>query len=171
VRGCRSGDIDAFDAFVNQFTAVIMRRVSRLAVPASDCADVCQEVLIAAAAQLQSGRFHERAALATWLHHIATGKAIDYHRRRSARDRAVVGARRDARHCTAGREQGALLKEALAILPPRDRLAFVRFYVCGLPVEEIARAMGLSVSRTREILTMTKAQVTRALADRRNWRG
>jgi hypothetical protein len=40
-----------------------------------------------------------------------------------------------------------------------------------LPVEEIARAMGLSVSRTREILTMTKAQVTRALADRRNWRG
>lgn len=140
-----------------------MRRVSRLAVPASDRADVCQEVLIAAIAPLRKGRFHEHAALATWLHHIATGRAIDYHRRRSGRDRAIVGTGRDARSLTTIQYQGILLREALSILPSRERPAFLRFYVRGLPVEKIAGTMGLSVSRTREILTKTKAQVSRAL--------
>ncbi len=56
-----------------------------------------------------------------------------------------------------------LLTETLSSLSSRERLAFVRFYVRGLPVEAVAGAMGLSVSRTREILTKTKAQVSRAL--------
>ena len=163
VRGCRSGDPDAFDALVMQFTPLIERRLARLSVPVADRAVVRQEVLVAAAAQLQKGRFRQHAGLTTWLYCIATGKAVDHHRRHATRERVIGNAVGSCDRLTTTRQYVAMLSEALAPLPLRERLAFIRFYVHGLPVEKVAAAMGLSPSRTRELLTMTKALVTRAL--------
>ncbi len=111
-------------------------------------------------------RFAGQADPATWLIAIARRKLVD-HFRRGYRER-----RRDLRlverggpdHVAAWRASSALadVREAIDSLPGDQRIALVLHVVDGLPVRDVALAIGRSEDATESLIRRARAAFRRA---------
>lgn len=121
-----------------------------------DARDICQEVWLTVWRELP--RYRGEAKFTTWLHPIATRKALDHLRkRRRWFDRFLPfatgpddhdgvpepAAETDARDDAGKAERAELLKRALDALPPKQRAVLALREVEGLSYEEIAQATSL----------------------------
>lgn len=79
----RGGDRDAFDVLVSRHLAGVWRIVWRIVRSDADAEDVTQEVFLAAWRSI--AKFRGEAAFSTWLHRIATTRAINHVQRASER--------------------------------------------------------------------------------------
>ncbi|MDI1337628.1 MAG: sigma-70 family RNA polymerase sigma factor [Lacunisphaera sp.] len=156
LRRAQQGDETAFGVLMRTHYEPVFRLVYAIIRHEADARDVCQEVWLTVWKQLPA--FRGEAKFTTWLHPIATRRAIDHLRKRrrwfdrflpfSVGDDAVESVPEpvttdDARQQTEGRERTAQLKHALDSLPPKLRTVLALREVQGLSYEEIAQAAAI----------------------------
>ncbi|HYK82823.1 MAG TPA: sigma-70 family RNA polymerase sigma factor [Gemmatimonadales bacterium] len=171
VAKARAGDRAAFGVLVERYAAAA-RRVARAVLGDPDDADdAAQDALLSALVKLE--QYDPRRPFGPWLLRIVANAATDRRRRRTVRraeplepGRVAGGTRPDTtaeRHALAQR-----LREALAQLPERRRLAVVLFDVEGYSHAEIAGILGIPEGTVRSEVFHARRQLRPLLAD---WKG
>lgn len=148
------GDRDAFDTLSARFGLRLRRAAMRVLDDPAAAEDVAQDALLRAWTRAASYR-PEQASVATWLHRIAVNAAID--RLRAARpsieipeDLADAGP--SAELALAGRQRHALLRDAIASLPDRQRAAITLTYGEGWSGQRAANALLVSARALEGLL-------------------
>ena len=164
------GDRGAFGELVARY-ADQARRVARSVLQDPDDADdAAQDAFLAALVKLE--QFDPSRPFGPWLMRIVANAATDRGRRRRVRraeplDEGLIagGQRPDA---VAEREVlGARLREALAELPDRRRMAVVLFDVEGYSHTEIGEILGMPEGTVRSEVFHARRRLRTLLAD---WR-
>ena len=154
------GDQEAFRSLVETHSRYVFNVAYRLTGSASDAEDVVQTTFLRAYQQLS--RFEARADFRTWLHRITVNCSIDLIR--SRRHREVGHDPEDLEVHSAGTEPPAApgpdrlalsgeirdrVARGMAQLSASERLAFTLRHVEGLPIREVAQAMGLKTEAAK----------------------
>ena len=162
----RRGDHDAFTALVD-LTLVRLDSVARLIVRDQELArDAVQDTYIRAWRDLPGLRDPDR--FDAWLHRLIVNASLDQVRRRRRRLIEVeltpieMPATTDVAGEVADRD---MLEEALACLEPGHRAVVVLHYFLGMPLPEVAAAIGIPLgtakSRLHHALATMKSAVLR----------
>lgn len=156
LRRAQAGDEAAFGAIMRSHYERTFRLVYAIVRHEADARDVCQEIWLTVWRELP--KFRGDARFSTWLHPIATRRALDHLRKRrrwfdrflsydsggdaveSAPEPATT---EDAGQFAEGGERRAALHAALAALPPKLRAVLALREVEGLSYEEIAQAVSI----------------------------
>jgi len=163
-----AGDRAAFGALVERYAGVA-RRVARAVLGNPDDADdAAQDAMLLALVKLD--QYDARRPFGPWLLRIVANAATDRRRRRSVRrveplDAGLTagGPRPDA---TAERRAlNGRLREALAELPERRRMAVVLFDVEGYSHAEIAAVLGIPEGTVRSEVFHGRRRLRALLAD------
>ncbi len=164
------GDREAFGTLVERY-AEQARRVARAVLQDPDDADdAAQDAFLSALTKLD--QYDTARPFGPWLMRIVANAATDRRRRRKVRTAAPLderlvagGARPDTdaeRQVLRGR-----LREALAALPERRRIAVVLFDVEGYSHAEIAQVLGIPEGTVRSEVFHARRRLRGLLAD---WR-
>jgi RNA polymerase sigma-70 factor (ECF subfamily) len=163
-----AGDRSAFGVLVERYAAVA-RRVARAVLGnAEDADDAAQDAMLSALVKLD--QYDPRRPFGPWLLRIVANAATDRRRRRTVRqveplDAAFTagGPRPDT---TAERRAlGERLRQALAELPERRRVAVVLFDVEGYSHAEIAAVLGIPEGTVRSEVFHARRRLRALLAD------
>jgi RNA polymerase sigma-70 factor (ECF subfamily) len=171
----RDGNSEAFRALVERHSRAVFRLAHRMTGNPSDAEDVVQETFLKAYRQL--GRFESRANFSTWLHRIAVNCSIDLIRSRPHREAAhdasdleemgTLGTQ-DMPQQTPERlmlstEVQDRIGEAMTMLSPRERAAFVLRHFEGHSIEDISRSLGLKSNATKHSIFRAVRKMRAAL--------
>ena len=163
----RAGDGAAERALYDRHVDRVYRLAFRLAGDDDLAREFTQETFIRAFERLDT--FRGEAALATWLHSIATSVALNglrkvkrFRQRETDLDAAdgVVGTRR-----TAEPDLKRRLTQAIDALPIGYRTVFVMHDVEGYTHQEIGAALGVETGTSKAQLSRARAKLREALAD------
>jgi RNA polymerase sigma-70 factor (ECF subfamily) len=162
------GDREAFDVLSARYGLRLRRAAMRVLDDPAAAEDVAQDALLRAWTKAASYR-PEQAAVGTWLHRIAVNAAID--RLRATRHSSEIpedlaDAGPSAELALAGRQQHALLREAIASLPERQRAAITLTYGEGWSGQRAADALRVS-ARALEGLLHRSRKALRAYIEER----
>ncbi len=157
----RDGDRDAFGELMQLHYELTFRTVLAIVRHEHDARDLCQDVWLKIWQDLPA--YRGDAKFTTWLHPIATRRAIDHLRKRrrwfdrflpflrndapdSPRERSAPAAPEpaapdDTRDHLQQTEAADRYERALAALPPRHRAVLAMREIQGLSYEDIARAL------------------------------
>jgi len=156
LRRAQAGDEAAFGVIMRSHYERIFRLVYAMVRHEHDARDICQEIWLTVWQQLPT--FRGDAKFTTWLHPIATRRALDHLRKRrrwfdrflpfSTGDAEIESAPEpvstdDTRQGSDQADRSAQLKKALDTLPPKLRAALALREIEGLSYEEIAQASGI----------------------------
>jgi RNA polymerase sigma-70 factor, ECF subfamily len=155
------GDNDAFRSLVERHSRYVFNVAYRLTGSAADAEDVVQTAFLRAYQQLS--RFEARADFRTWLHRITVNCAIDLIRGRRHRevghdpdDLEAQSAGNTGTQESPGPDRLLLSTEirdrvaaGMGQLSASERLAFTLRHVEGLPIREVALAMGLKTEAAK----------------------
>ena len=147
-----AGDRAAFGVLVERYAASV-RRVARAVLGDPDDADdAAQDGILAALVKLR--HYDPGRPFGPWLMRVVANAATDRRRRRRVRhteqlDPGLVAGGTTPDVETDRRALGRRLREALAQLPERRRLAVVLFDVEGYSHAEIGRTLGLPEGTVR----------------------
>jgi len=144
----------------------------------ADAEDVTQDVLVQVIRKLDT--FRGDSQLTTWLHRVTVNAALAYRQKRANRQkRETHDADTDALEVSDGpvarwnvgpdepvlaAEQTAVIEEAIGHLPGPFRDVYVLADVEGLPNQEIADLLGLSVPAVKSRLHRARLRMRDALA-------
>jgi RNA polymerase sigma-70 factor, ECF subfamily len=154
----------------------VWRLASQLCRHREDAEDVTHSALVKAAQHLDGFRWE--ASVRTWLHRIATNECRMLRRRRvplsldELLEEAATAAHQPAEPSAPepGPEEAAVKAEtrrqvvsALGGLPDRYRTAVLLKDGLGLPAEQVAAAMGVTVPAVRSLLHRARSQLRERL--------
>ncbi|MGO9873912.1 MAG: RNA polymerase sigma factor [Acidimicrobiia bacterium] len=145
--------MDDFEEFFAQHYSPV-RRALTLALGSAELADdAAQEAFIRAC--VRWSRVHSMPRPAAWVYVTATNIARDHLRRAGRREHleSCKGLPESVRDVAIGAAVGVDIREALATLAPRQRMAIVLRYLADLTNEEVANAMGCSVGTVKSTLS------------------
>jgi RNA polymerase sigma-70 factor (ECF subfamily) len=164
----REGDRAAFGLLVVRYAAPVRRLARAVLGDPDDADDAAQDAFLSALVKL--GQYDEQRPFGPWLMRIAANAATDRRRRRSVRRAEPLG--RDLRagspqpDIVAQRRTLAVrLREALANLPERRRLAVVLFDVEGYSHAEIGRILNIPEGTVRSEVFQARRALRGLLAD------
>lgn len=169
----RSGDTGAFEILLRQHERLVLGSASRLLGHADDAKDAAQEVFLRLFKY--AGSLDPDQPLGPWLYRVTVNVCRDAVRQRMAA-RLVFAQDDPAGHpggAIDGGVEGALLtrqrrrvmREALAEMPERERLALVLRDIEGLETHDVARMLGTSEVTVRTQVSRGRLRLTR-LVDR-----
>lgn len=151
----REGDMSALSELVHRSQTEVYTLALRLTGNEEDARDVVQDTYVRVMKGIR--RFRGEAAISTWLYRITANTAYTFlHRRKRARTQPLSeleevlalpeasGERPDEAVLTS--ELRDRLQAAVAALPPPYRSVVVLKDIYGLPHEEIAESLGISVT-------------------------
>ena len=168
------GDHGAFRSLVERHSRYVFNVAYRLTGSASDAEDVVQTTFLRAYQQLS--RFEARADFRTWLHRIAVNCSIDLIR--SRRHREIGHEIEDLEyHSAAGEDRSdpgperlllsSQIRErvsaGMAQLSASERRAFTLRHVEGLPIRDVALAMGLKTEAAKNSIFRAVRKMRAAL--------
>jgi RNA polymerase sigma-70 factor (ECF subfamily) len=169
VERARHGDHEAFTAIVD-LTVARLDAAARLILRDPELArDAVQESLIRAWRDLPGLRDPDR--LDAWLHRLIVNACLDIARRRQRRPIEVEiidldrPAASDISSDVANRQ---VLDEALRRLDPPHRAVVVLHYFLGMPVPDVAKAIGIPVGTAKSRLHYALATMRDDLTDEVN---
>ncbi len=140
-----------------------MAAIHRLVVDRHDAEDVEQDVLVNVARSI--GSFRSDARFTTWLHTVARNTAVDFLRRRretlSLDEAAPLTAAARMSSVIATR---AVVRAAVADLPPEYREPVTLRDLEHLPYQEIADRLGLNLNTTKSRIFRGRALLAGAVA-------
>ncbi len=151
VQRCLQGDNAGFDLLVKKYQRQVFSLCYRMLGDADEAADAAQESFVKAYNALQS--FRQDASFLTWIFRIAHNFCLDAGRRRSVRkadslDEMMANAP-ELPSADPSPEEWAMKKQeaervrgAILRVPERYRSALVMFYLNGLTIREISKALG-----------------------------
>lgn len=155
-RLAQSGDRAAFETLYDRYLSPIYNRL-RAMLPPEAVEDVTQEVFIAAMQSI--GGYRGQASFRTWLAAIARHKVMDYYRK-SSRQPATFSLDDEANDLadpSAEYEEGVLVRAVLQRLPAHYQEVLLLRFAEGMPFEQVAQTLGLS-------LEAAKSRYRRAIA-------
>lgn len=164
VTAWRRGDQDAAREVVAHFGPTLLRVALALCPRAEDAEDVVQDALLRAHRAL--GTFDPaRGVLHGWLIGIAANRARQVRRGLARYTLLLTRIARDSYFVSTSdpplRGDLELARRRLAMLPPREREAFVLVEIEELSSTEAARAMRISDSTVRVLVTRARARLQR----------
>lgn len=157
VERCRAGDLIAFEALVEKYKQRAYRLAYQVLRDQEEALDVAQEAFIKAYQSLP--RFKGQSAFYTWLFRIIVNLAMDRHRQRAARQRAL-GAEEvlpeewerlapaegpDPEDEASMAERRRRIEAALDALPPHHRAIIILGDIEGLSYREIAGVLEIPI--------------------------
>lgn len=175
------GEERGVEELVDRYAGWIRRVACRILADEAEADEVTQDVLLSVVRKIQT--FRGDAALSSWIYRIAVNAA--YQRLRSRRSRAEVSLGSfspafdpEGRHAepvtdwssevedpaVAAEVRGAI-EQALARLPDDYRIVVVLRDVEGLPNNEVAQALGLTVAAVKSRLHRARLFLREQLAD------
>ncbi|MBI2914052.1 MAG: sigma-70 family RNA polymerase sigma factor [Chloroflexi bacterium] len=165
----RQGDLDAFNRLVEHYQRPVYNLCLRMLASPQAAEDATQDAFIAAYRAIDRFR---GGGFRAWLFRIAANACYDELRRRRSRpalslDAPAAGQRPldlphpgPPLHEHAQRlELARALQQALAALPPDQRLAVILCDVQGLDYAEIARVTGVSLGTVKSRLNRARARL------------
>jgi RNA polymerase sigma-70 factor (ECF subfamily) len=175
-----AGDRDAFRVLVERHSATIFRLAYRLTGNHHDAEEIVQEAFLRAYQKLE--QFASQANFATWVYRIAANYTIDRMRQRKKEDarkvapsaeltddidsdplRQVPDAAPSPERLTQSVELRQEMENALEGLTPAERTAFVMRHCDGCGIEEIAGALRLNASATKNTVFRAVQKLRHAL--------
>ena len=178
LRRAQGGDEAAFGIIMRAHYERTFRLVCAILHNEADARDVCQEVWLKVWKQLPTFRGDSR--FSTWLHPIATRRALDHLRKRrrwfdrflpydtgdeNAVEVAEPATTENAGSLAEGNETVARVRAALASLPPKHRAVLALRELEGLSYEEIAEATGLPAGTVMSRLHHARRLLAEKLKD------
>ena len=162
-------DRAAVEALARDYRSVLLRYFDRRAIPQADLEDAVQEVF---ARLLRRDGDAPIETIESYLFQTAASVAVDFHRRAVARGRGTHLPYDDRLHAVAdfsperihgGREDIAVVMEALLELPERTRAAFLMARFEKMRLAEIAKRLNLSIGGVEKNVRKAMAHVTARL--------
>jgi RNA polymerase sigma-70 factor (ECF subfamily) len=155
----RAGDREGFRLLVERHSRALFRLAHRMTGNQHDAEDVVQEAFLRAYRRLD--QFEDRSQVGSWLFRIASNCAYDLLRSRQRRDRhlerdddGLVEARpaSDAgpERLAEGADVRRGVRAAMDEMSDRERSAFALRHFEGWSIAEIAAALGLDESATKQ---------------------
>jgi len=174
-----NNDSDAVEQFFVEYEPAVSRYIVHTVpdITEEDLADVVQETFIGVLRSLKD--YRGDSSLTTWVLRIAHYKAVDALRRRQVmnkREEAIenmssdevsfVGAASaDVEEDVVDEQDIALVRRALASLPPDQRQALTLRYVNGLRVDDVAATMNVSRRKAELLITKGRAALKERLIE------
>jgi RNA polymerase sigma-70 factor (ECF subfamily) len=168
----QAGDREAFGELVRRYAASA-RRVARAVLGnLEDADDAAQDGFLSALRHV--GRYDPNRPFGPWLLRIVANAATDRLRRRRVRTADAIPPTLAARDPGPDREADksalhAALRQGLAALPERQRVAVVLFDVEGYTHAEIAEVLGIPVGTVRSHVFHARRALRTALAAWKDW--
>lgn len=157
-RAARGGDLDAFEILVRRY----QRRVYALAYQhlrdPDEAQDLAQEVFVRLYRNLD--RFDPARPFDPWFWRVAANVAASYRRRRR-----TVHAELPEDAAAPATEDTLPLERALGEISEDLRLPVLLHYYADLPLEEVATALGISLSAAKSRLHRARGVLRRLLAE------
>ena len=183
----QSGNEDAFGTLMRSHYEPVFRLVNSMLRDEHSARDVCQEVWLTVWKNLRS--FRGDAKFSTWVHPIATRRAIDHLRGRkrwfsrfipfvtdasssdsdaggdriSAAPEAIAAG--DPRQDLERRERNERFERAIAALPPKHRAVLALREVQGFSYDEIADNLGIARGTVMSRLFHARRLLVQKLGD------
>ena len=166
VERARRGEPDAIEFVARRALRLALRTAAATVGSREDAADIAQDVAIDVLRGLRGLRDPSR--LDPWVHRITARRALRHLRSRRGRvrtERDLAGLL-DSEHPVTSVGEAELaerwsatpaMRQALAQLPPRQRLALALRYVAGLTDTEIASALGCRRGTAGALLSRGRA--------------
>jgi RNA polymerase sigma-70 factor (ECF subfamily) len=169
-----SGDAESFEALVSLYEQRIYQIAYRFVENPQDAEDVLQETFLKAFENLQ--KFRGESSFYTWIVQIAVNASLQrINRRRKhptvplemdgtesedfAPPKEIVVWDEDPERLYAKKEQQGILERAITALPLIYRTVFLLKDVEGLPMEEVARSLGISVPAAKSRLLRARLEL------------
>lgn len=163
VRRLRAGEREAFADLMALTEARVLALAWRILGDRHLAEDAAQETYLRVFRSLDSYRLGER--FEAWLVRIAVHVCYDLARKRGPRPvevaslEALPGEAAEAEAAILLDQRRALIRRALATLPPGERIALVLRDLEGLTSEEVARILGLRPATVRSQVASARAKV------------
>lgn len=159
----KGGDRLAFDVLCDRYLPVVYNRLRAL-LPPEAVDDVTQEVFIAAVRAIR--RYRATATFRTWISAIARHKVADFYRARGRQPQTVEldPDINDVAEQSTWQEQ-ALVRMALQHLPDHYQEVLLLRFTEGLPFQDVAESLGLSLEATKSRYRRAMAAITEALGE------
>jgi RNA polymerase sigma-70 factor (ECF subfamily) len=163
-----SGDTGAFRALMEKHQLGVMRMIYRYTGAHHEAEDLAQDIFLKI--YKVAGSYTPRARFKTWLYRVVTNHCLNFHRSRKKHkydctlDPALSESDIPDQSCKGEVPEGyaerklqqeelkAAVQNALAKLPDRQRMAVILFPFEELSYEEIAQALGCSLSAVESLL-------------------
>lgn len=168
-----AGDREAFGELVLRFAGQARRVAQAILRDPDDADDAAQDGFLSALKHL--GRYDPARPFGPWLMRIVANAAADRRRRRKVRRTDPIPLTAASRRAGPDVEADRTgfrdaLKDALAELPERQRIAVVLFDVEGYSHREIAETLGVPEGTVRSDVFHARRTLRAALAPWRNWK-
>mgnify|MGYP002379934510 CR=1 FL=1 len=188
IQQAQAGGEEAFGTLMRLHYEPVFRHVCAMLRDEHSARDVCQEIWLTVWKNL--GTFRGEAKFSTWVHPIATRRAIDHLRSRKrwfsrfipfrtdtdgTSDEAAGGDRveaapeasdaSDPRQALERREGDARFERAINSLPPKHRVVLALREIQGLSYEEIAAQTGLARGTVMSRLFHARRMLVQKLGD------
>ena len=173
VEQVKKGDAAAFEVLFGRFSPQVYRQAMRLLANPVEAEEVLQEVFLTVYTKCQN--FRGEAAFSTWLYRLTANAAISRLRQHQRHPETALEAAleeylpqfsADGHHLVrpvidwsqelekrlADQEMRAIIQQALAELSPLDKAVVVLSDLEGLPNQEIAEILELTVSAVKSRL-------------------
>jgi RNA polymerase sigma-70 factor, ECF subfamily len=147
------GDSDAMRALYDRFAPAVRRFLLALVRDRAAAEDALQETFTRAIDRVST--LHEGDRVAPWLFGIARNVSLEHRRRRrrdgdaGGRDGVEVGHGRTPEAAMLGEETARVVERALTAMSEDRRAALLLRVDHGLPYEDIAAAMGWTLSKAK----------------------
>jgi RNA polymerase sigma-70 factor (ECF subfamily) len=167
------GDEAAFEELVGRHQHSILNTIHRYVGDRSAADDIAQEVFVIV--WNKSGTFKGKSQFATWLYRIVVNQCLQFRRKKKQAlvsldgldpDRPPETLQTDADNERAAR--AAAVKQAVADLPERQRMALVLSHYQGHSYREIAEMMDTSVPSVESLIFRARDELRRTLLGLRN---
>lgn len=156
----RAGDREGFRLLVERHGRTLYRLAHRMTGNAHDAEDVVQETFLRAYRRLD--QFEDRAQVGSWLFRIAANCGYDLLRARQRKERrgeghlgldvaeALPADEAGPQRLAEGRDVRRRVTAAMDAMSDRERSAFTLRHFEGWTIAEIAEALGLDESATKQ---------------------
>lgn len=175
---CQQQDHQAFGQLIDRYGGTVLNVIARMIGNQTDAQDVAQETFVAAFKSINNFRSDSR--FSTWVHRIAVNKAKDYLRtqgRRQERENSKhreddgsdpimdIADDRTPEHGASDKETAYHVEQAIQLLSPLYREAFVLKHVEGMDYEEMTQLLGVG----RDVLKMRVYKARIKLSQELGW--
>ncbi len=175
---CQQQDHQAFGQLIDRYGRTVLNVIARMIGNQTDAEDVAQEAFVSAFKSITNFRADSR--FSTWLHRIAVNKAKDYLRTQGRRqEREIFKPKendgsdpimdlpdeRTPEHGASDKQTAYHVEQAIQLLSPLYRVAFVLKHVEGMDYEEMAQVLGVG----RDVLKMRVYKARIKLSQELEW--
>jgi RNA polymerase sigma-70 factor (ECF subfamily) len=179
IEALKKGDERAFRQLIEQFSEKVYNLCLGILHDHHDAEDATQEIFTTV--YLSVSQFKGESKLSTWIYRVSVNKCQEHIRKRTRKkrfgflttlDKAEIGDGSSNRAnffhpgvALEDKERSAILFGAIEQLPENQKIAFSMHKLEGIPYEEVAEIMEVSLSSVESLIFRAKQNLKKLLGD------